>query len=354
MPLPFTDQADRDLAACVDMMRGGSKTFFAASRLLPRRLRDASIALYAFCRVADDMVDTGSDIEQSLRQLHHRLDRIYDQQPQAFVEDRALAVVVQRHALPRHLLDALLDGFAWDGHARRYQTMEDLHGYAARVAGSVGAMMCWIMGPQQAVTLARACELGVAMQLTNIARDVGDDARMGRLYLPLDWMQAQGIDPDAWLQNPSCTPALQQVVEQVLQEADRLYRRASTGIAQLPRDCRPAIMSANLIYAEIGHRLRRTGMDPVNHRSVVSGKRKLWLLAHAWWQSQWVRSPASPPEPLAGIAYLVDQCQAVSPLDDALAWPRPPRLTSMLMMFERLERERRLNAGQPLNRYQQP
>jgi phytoene synthase len=265
-----------------------------------------------------------------------------------------LAVVVQRHDLPRHLFDALLDGFAWDGHERRYDTMEDLHGYAARVAGSVGAMMCWIMGPQQAVTLARACELGVAMQLTNIARDVGEDARIGRVYLPLQWMREEGMDPDAWLLTPTCTPALQRVVERVLQEADRLYKQSTAGIAHLPRDCRSAIMSANLIYAEIGHQLRRIGMDPVNHRSVVSGKRKLWLLARAWVQSRWVTVKRHQPQPLAGIAYLVEQCQlsAQTLAPDPAMLSKPPRIESMLNMFERLEMQRRQSAGMPVNRYQ--
>ena len=354
MPLPFTDKADADLAACVEMMRGGSKTFFAASRLLPARVRASAIALYAFCRVADDMVDLGDSIERSLQVLTHRLDLIYAGTPMDHVEDRALAVVVQRHQLPRHLLHALLDGFAWDGHERRYDSIEDLHGYAARVAGSVGAMMCWIMGPQQAITLARACELGVAMQLTNIARDVGEDARIGRVYLPLQWLREEGIHPDEWLQHPVCTPALQRVVERVLQEADSLYKQSTAGIAHLPRDCRSAIMSANLIYAEIGHQLRRIGMDPVNQRSVVSGKRKLWLLARAWVQSRWVSVQRHQPQPLAGIAYLVDQCrlsaQAVADMEMSL--PKPPRIESMLNMFERLEIQRRQSAGIPLNRYQ--
>ena len=352
MPLPFTDQADRDLAACVEMMRGGSKTFFAASRLLPKRIRDAAIALYAFCRVADDMVDLGDSIERSLKVLHHRLDRIYAGQPENTVEDRALAVVVQRHALPRHLLDALLDGFGWDGHERRYETMEDLHGYAARVAGSVGAMMCWIMGPQQAVTLARACELGVAMQLTNIARDVGEDARIGRVYLPLQWMREEGIDPNAWLLAPVCTPALQRVIERVLQEADSLYKQSVAGIAHLPRDCRSAIMSAHLIYAEIGHQLRRIGMDPVNHRSVVSGKHKLWLLACAWLQSRWLTVQRHQPQPLAGIAYLVEQCQLSAQTTMDMTLPKPPRIESMLNMLERLEIQRRQISGVPVNRFQ--
>ena len=144
------------------------------------------------------------------------------------------------------------------------------------------------------------------------------------------------------------------MVERLLQEADQLYKQSTAGIAHLPRDCRSAIMSANLIYAEIGHQLRRTGMDPVNQRSVVSGKRKLWLLARAWLQSQWVSVQRHPPQPLAGIAYLVDQCQlsAQAPNGLALSLPKPPRLESMLHMFERLEMQRRQDAGLPLNRYQ--
>jgi phytoene synthase len=140
----------------------------------------------------------------------------------------------------------------------------------------------------------------------------------------------------------------------VLQEADSLYKQSTAGIAHLPRDCRSAIRSANLIYAEIGHQLRRIGMDPVNQRSVVSGKRKLWLLARAWVQSRWVKVQRHQPQPLAGIAYLVDQCRlsAQAVADMALSIPKPPRIESMLNMFERLEIQRRQSAGIPLNRYQ--
>jgi phytoene synthase len=334
-----------DLDACVALMRTGSRTFFAASRLLPTRVRSAAIALYAFCRVADDLVDDGDlRLDQALAQLGQRLDHIYDNNPLDHLEDRALAEVVRRHDLPRPLLDALLDGFAWDAQGRAYDTLEDLHGYGARVAGSVGAMMCWIMGVRSAQALARACELGVAMQLTNIARDVGEDARNGRLYLPRGWMAEAGIDADAWLARPVCTPALQSVVERLLLEADRLYGQASAGIALLPRDCRSAILAARLVYAEIGQQLRREGLDPLARRAVVPRSRKLVLLACASVQSGWVgRRPVHVP-PLAAIAYLVEHChaslRASAHQEAALSAPIEGRVAWMIDLFERLEAQK--------------
>ncbi len=305
----------RDLDACVRMMRTGSRTFFAASRLLPPRMRSASIALYAFCRVADDLVDEGVSPSDSLAQLSNRLDDIYADRPQPLVEDRALSAVVHQYQLPRPLLDALLEGFTWDAQARRYETIEEVHAYAARVAGSVGAMMCWLMGVRSAYAMARACELGLAMQLTNIARDVGDDARNARLYLPRQWLREAGIDADAWLQAPVCSPALESVVERLLAEADRLYQQSTQGIAELPRDCRSAIMAARLIYAEIGTQLRREGMNPVQRRAVVASSRKLTLLASAWLQSARLRpvaSEAEAVEPVDAIRYLVQYCTEAS------------------------------------------
>jgi phytoene synthase len=351
-------QPMNDLDACVALMRTGSRTFFAASRLLPHRVRASSIALYAFCRVADDLVDDGGmALDEALATLSHRLDRIYDGLPLNHVEDRALAVVVQRHQLPRALLDALLDGFAWDAQGRRYDTLEDLHDYGARVAGSVGAMMCWIMGVRSPHALARACELGVAMQLTNIARDVGEDARNGRLYLPRQWMEQAGIEPGAWLQKPACSPALQGVVSRLLDEADRLYRQAAAGIALLPRDCRSAIRAARLIYAEIGQQLRRDGLDPLRQRTVVPTSRKLMLLASASVLSAWRGAAANDAPPLAAIAYLVDHCdtgpQALDAGTHAAAGTKPlgERVVWMLELFERLEAQRiEQRGGRPRQR----
>ena len=296
-----------DLAACEALMRGGSKSFFAASGLLPQRVRMPAIALYAFCRVADDAIDEHDDDPLAMQKLRQRLAAIYHGEPEAIIEDRAMAMVAHRYGLPRELPEALLEGFAWDAEGRRYETLEDLHHYCARVAGSVGAMMALIMGITAPHALARACELGNAMQLTNIARDVGEDARNGRLYLPRAWMREAGIDPDAWLICPQFTPALGDVIGRLLLEADRLYRRGSSGIAALPRDCRGAILAAAMIYADIGRVIADRQMNSVNSRAVVGGTRKLTLLCIAKARAQ-LPNRCDTEAPLAAIQYLVDAC----------------------------------------------
>ncbi len=296
-----------DLEACHELMRGGSKSFFAASRVLPQRVRAQAAALYAFCRVADDAIDLSDDRNAALADLQQRLDAVYAGQPRPLVADRALACVVQQAALPRLLLDALLEGFAWDAEERRYETLDELLDYAARVAGTVGAMMALVMDTRSPQALARACELGLAMQLTNIARDVGEDARAGRLYLPLQWMREAGLDPQAWLRQPDFGPELAQVVQRLLQAADVLYARGEAGVSALPRDCRPAIQAARLVYAEIGREVEAAGLDSVNRRAVVHGRRKRALLARA--SMAWFMAPRSDMQalsPAPSIAYLVN------------------------------------------------
>jgi phytoene synthase len=325
----------RQLQDCRTLMRAGSKSFYVSSLALPARVRAPASALYAFCRVADDAIDDGDDADAALAGLHARLDAVYAGQPGPALADRALAAVVDEARLPRALLDALLDGFAWDAQGRRYETIEDLHGYAARVAGTVGAMMTLVMETRDACTLARACELGVAMQLTNIARDVGEDARNGRLYLPLTWMREAGLDPQAWLAAPCFDARLAAVVARLLREAERLYARAECGVAGLPRNCRPAILAARLVYAEIGHALEAAGLDSVQRRTVVGTGRKLALLLRAC--SAIVRAPGRPIDagaaspPLPAVRFLVDAAAA----PDLPARTFYQRTLRMIALFER-------------------
>lgn len=307
MPDRDADIPSIDMAACEELMRGGSKSFFAASSLLPQRVRMPAIALYAFCRVADDAIDEHSDDPLAMQNLQKRLAAIYDGQPEPIIEDRAMAMVAHRYGLPRELPEALLEGFAWDAAGRHYDKIEDLHHYCARVAGSVGAMMAMIMGITNPDALARACELGNAMQLTNIARDVGEDARNGRLYLPRSWMRQAGINPHTWLADPQFTPALGDVVGRLLLEADRLYQRGSSGIAALPRDCRSAILAASTIYAEIGRVIADRQMNSIDGRAVVGNTRKLTLLCLAKARAQ-LPTRCEPEAPLPAIQFLVDAC----------------------------------------------
>ncbi|MEM7500340.1 MAG: phytoene/squalene synthase family protein [Pseudomonadota bacterium] len=269
-----------DAAACAAMIRGGSKSFHAASMILPRRVRAPAYALYAFCRLADDAVDLAGGPGAAAR-LMERLGLLYAGTPHDHPADRAFAEVVQRYRIPMDVPAALIEGLAWDEAGRRFETLRDVEDYSARVAATVGVMMTLIMGERRPEVLARACDLGTAMQLSNIARDVGEDARAGRLYLPRGWLRAEGIDPDAFLEAPMFSPALGRVTKRLLDHAEMLYARALPGIAALPRDCRPGIAAARLLYREIGREVRRRGMNSVLSRAIVPCAHKSRLLVRA-------------------------------------------------------------------------
>lgn len=330
-----------DVAACRASLLHNSRTFHAASLLLPRRVREPASVLYGFCRLADDAVDLDGGKASAVARLRQRLDRVYAGDPEPVPADRALAAVVAQFGIPRELPDFLLEGLAWDTEGCHYETLEDLQAYAARVAGAVGAMMCLLMGVREAHALARASDLGVAMQLSNIARDVGEDARMGRLYLPRTWMREAGLDPQAWLAAPHFDEALAGVVHRLLDAADALYARAGAGVAQLPLGCRPGINAARRLYAAIGHEVARAGGDSVSRRARVPRHRKAWLLSGAlvglWPRSRQLHEPVLPANrPLL-------EAVAAAPLPGADAGPEDDGAMSFLVgLFERLERQDRL------------
>jgi len=344
-----------DFAACAAMIRGGSRTFFAASLLLPRSVRQPACALYAFCRLADDAIDIEDGRMSALAALRERLRRAYDGRPLPLAADRAFADTVAQFEIPRALPEALLDGFAWDAAGRRYEDLSELCGYAARVAGSVGAMMAILMGVRSPRTVARACDLGVAMQLSNIARDVGEDARAGRLYLPLRWLREADVDPEGWLARPVFDQAVGGVIQRLLRAADLLYERADDGIAQLPWGCRPAIAAARVLYAEIGRQVERNGCDSVSRRAVVPSARKLALLPRVLTQTMSALSGMAATD-LPEAAFLVEAVGALRSqpgittdlaagrtvlqrFDDRASW--------VVDLFERLERREQLQRLRP-------
>ena len=338
-----------DYAQCQEAIRHGSKTFFAASLALPAAVREPAYGLYAFCRLSDDAVDLDGASPHAVERLRDRLDRICLGRPLPVAADRAMADLMRRYAIPRAVPDALLDGLAWDTQDRRYETLEDLFDYAARVAGTVGVMMTLLMGVRSPEALARACDLGVAMQLTNIARDVGEDARNGRLYLPRQWMREAGLDPDAFIANPVMSDELKSVIARLLLVADELYARARSGVAHLPLACRPAILAAGLIYAEIGRALEALSHDSISHRAHVPGARKVQLLAKAVVATPWLARSQSV-EPLLAVRFLIDAVDQTPAPAFVNPIPRPRPFGAMelqfirvLDIFERLERAEQMS-----------
>lgn len=345
---PFASLAD--VAACRASLRGGSRSFFAASLVLPKSVREPATGLYAFCRMADDAIDLGGDKGAALQDLRTRIERIYTGNPRDDAADRAFADAVSHFSIPKEFPLALLQGFEWDADNRRYEDLSQLTAYGVRVAGTVGAMVAMLMDVRDPSLIARACDLGVAMQLTNIARDVGEDARGGRLYLPLAWLREVNIDPDEWLARPLFNQRIAAVIQRLLEAADLLYARSDTGIARLPAACRPGMFAARLLYSEIGREVSRRKFDSVNQRAVVSWQRKARILADAVLVA--TRAAAAPTaEILEEARFLLEPltyaraAAAASPADsprEIARWPRvEDRVVWLVDLFERLERRDR-------------
>lgn len=259
-----------------------SKSFSLASRLLPASVRGDVVALYAWCRRADDAVDLSPDPRASLDRLTAELDAVYRAEVGAQTSDDpilvAFADLVRRCALPRHYPQELLAGMAMDLAPDLYADDAALALYCYRVAGVVGLMMCHVMGLADDAALPQAAYLGMGMQLTNICRDVGEDWQRGRLYLPYRALgfAHEGAVRDALAQplDAALAGQLPREVRRSLALADAYYQRGLGGIGALDWRCGLAVRAAARIYRGIGAALARQAYQPLAGRAYLPGRGK--------------------------------------------------------------------------------
>lgn len=266
-----------------------SRTFSLAARFLPRTVQMPVAVLYLFCRRVDSIADQrvleiGADRAlDEIAVVHERLDATLGGRPPSDeVLWRRLAEVHDRYDLRRGPLEELVEGAVWDLEDRPIETKEDLLTYSNLVGGSVGAMMLpFLCDDNQYKALESAARhLGVAMQITNIVRDVGEDLeQLDRVYLPTEWMRTHEI-PRSTLTNGQLASGYPVLLEQAMSLAEQYYRKSYEGVAALPFRSRVGIRSAARMYREILNEVRANGYDNLNRRAYVSFGRKLLLVAY--------------------------------------------------------------------------
>nr|ANY58025.1 phytoene synthase [uncultured bacterium]ANY58042.1 phytoene synthase [uncultured bacterium] len=278
--------------ACAAIIRAKSKSFAVASLLLPAEVRAATVVLYAFCRRCDDAIDELGEAAVisgaaplALAELRTELDSVYAGAPQKDPVLAAFQQVAMRYRIPRRYPEELLLGMEMDVRGTRYRALSDLLLYCYRVAGTVGLMMCHVMGVSHPRALRHAAHLGMAMQLTNICRDVLDDHRLGRLYLPEQLVGESTAErlgrAEVDVRDESVRAPVTRAVRALLVEADGYYRSADRGLSQLSFRCALAVRAARMLYAAIGTRLRLSGYDPLRGRAFTPRSWKVILVLNA-------------------------------------------------------------------------
>lgn len=291
-----------------DSITRGSKSFRAASRLFDPVTRERAWLLYAWCRICDDIADgqdhggamsATDDPQARLAEITARTDRALAGAAQAR-DDAAfagLALVAAECAIPRRYMDDLIAGFALDSAGWHPRSEDDLLRYCYHVAGAVGCMMAIVMGvaPDDDATLDRACDLGLAFQLANIARDISEDASAGRCYLPADWLAEAGIDP-ADVMALRTRPALTSLSRRLATLAARYEASARGGTPALPLRSAWAVLAAAGIYGGIARKVAADPERALDRRVFTSKFEKLRLVLRAW-RLALLRSHVFPPAP---------------------------------------------------------
>jgi len=279
----------------------GSKSFAMAARLFDADMRASVYMLYAWCRRCDDEIDgqeLGFAATGSAPPIAARLAMIEEKTRAALAGEAcepefvALARVMRQHRIPDWLPFEHLAGFAMDAAATSYRSLDDTLKYCWHVAGAVGVMMAMVMGARGRDVLLRASDLGIAFQLTNIARDVVADARSGRVYLPSDWLAAEALTPGD-VGDPQNRAAVHRVTTRLLAEADDYYGSATHGLAALPPRAAVAIGAARSVYRSIGCLVRRRGAAAWDARAIVGPAGKAGAVLSGAGLAAWSRIAAS-------------------------------------------------------------
>lgn len=265
------------------MIAKGSKSFSLAAKLFEPENRHAAVFLYGWCRYCDDQVDEAGaqadkrEMERRLEELKQATRAAFTDAPQEQAVFIALQYIVHRYAIPAHYALELIEGMAMDVRQTRYQTLDELLLYCYRVAGTVGLMMSHVMGVRDQAALKHAADLGIAMQLTNIARDIIEDASMGRVYLPQAWLDEAGIAVEE-VAGVKQRAQLAALTQRLLRHAGEYYRSGDAGLWHLSFRSACAVSAARQVYSEIGSLLLQKGPRAWDQRTYVTGARKLWVV----------------------------------------------------------------------------
>lgn len=268
---------------CREIAREAAKTFYYGSLFLPREKRLATWAIYAFCRIADDIADEPDvygDRHEALAAWNEALRATYSGHPQGAVMT-AWAHMLNRFDVPIEPALELLQGVAMDLDGTCIETFDDLRLYCYRVAGTVGLLMAPILGYTHPAALEAAVDLGIAMQLTNILRDIGEDAAAGRIYLPAEDLRRFICTREA-LRGGTVTESFIKLMEFQIARAEEYYQRGLRGIVYLQADARLAIALSASLYRKILHRIRRNEYDVFRRRAHVPLRGKLAAIPGTW------------------------------------------------------------------------
>jgi len=286
---------------CRRVTKRASKTFYWGSVFLPQPKRQAVWAVYALCRIVDDIVDeemnpdtpraghlSGSSTpKQELDYWRQSLERVYQRGGAGDnLVQRAWSDVLEHYPVPLAPVLDLLDGVEMDLTINRYENFEDLYLYCYRVAGTVGLLTSPIFGYQEEIALQHAVDLGVALQLTNILRDIGEDARRNRIYLPQDEMQRFGYTEND-LMNGVVNDTFCDLLRFQMARANNYYQRSQPGISLLSPDCRLAIRLSGTLYKGILDRIHLNNYNVFTKRASVPLKTKLAAASQYWFLQQY-------------------------------------------------------------------